>query len=88
MLSKGTVVTCEDCNKPMASVARRIKSDEAMSRGDLEKFRVKEPSDKDDIKRVECPHCGGKWMRSDGKGGIHVHTDAYGWQPGKDEGLR
>ncbi len=87
MLSKGTVVSCEDCDKPIASLAKNIKRAEKMSRGDMEKYRVEEPGKDDDIKRVECPECGGKWIREHKSGGVQVHTQHDGWQPGYDEGM-
>ena len=90
MLSKGTVITCEDCGKGIATVGKYMKVGEKLKRDHLEKFRIEEPKKDDDIARVKCPECGGAWVKhpfGDEKS-LMVHTDAHGWQPGEDEDLK
>lgn len=88
MISKGTIVTCEDKGHPIASLGRHIKHGDKIEAEDLEKWRMDEPHEGADLADMDCPDCGGKWARKHKDGGVAVHTQHDGWQPGEDEGLK
>lgn len=83
---RGSRVTCSDCGLPICEVV--VDDAYAGTYGNrwgnvFGNWRVEPPRTGQLLSGIQCPACGGQWIRERRMGAGFVHFAGYGWWPGE-----